>query len=126
MTLFSAASASSKDISVIHSMGYKAYLRPGISEGFAGVRSQKILTLSDVQKARNLPKHNWPQKVVYQTPASHRVMLMISLRDSEGFEKLKNASDSHFAVKRPKSIIGSSRTIWESELDGTVINLHLK
>ena len=33
----------------------KAYLRPGTSEGFANARNQKIITITDVEKARMLP-----------------------------------------------------------------------
>ena len=109
LALFSEASNNPKELSVIHSMDDKAFLRPGTGEGFAGVRNKKNLTLSDVEKARKLPKYDWPEKLVYQTPTSHRVMEKTSSKDSEGAEKLINEFDSHFVFIRPKSIIGSSQ-----------------
>eukprot|EP00794_Sanderia_malayensis_P000902 gene902-205_t len=115
LALFSEASDNSKEVSVIQSMDGKAYLRPGTGEGYAGVRNQKMLTLSDMEKARKLPKYDWQQKLVYQTPASHRVMVKTSSKDSEGVKKLINESDSHFVLIRPKSIIGSSGMVWASE-----------
>ena len=68
LVLFSEASDNPKELSVIHRMDVKAYLHPGTGEGFAGVRNQKILTLSDAEKARKLPKYDWPKKLVYQRP----------------------------------------------------------
>ena len=59
-----------KDYSIIHNMDCKAYLRPGTGKGFGGARKQKILTVAEVDKARKLPKYDWPQQLVYQTPAS--------------------------------------------------------
>ena len=35
---------------------------PGTSEGFSGARNQAILTLSDINRARKLPKYDWPEK----------------------------------------------------------------
>ncbi len=56
-----------------HSMDDKAYVRPGTSEGFSNSRRLKILTLAG-DGAHHLPKNNWPEKLVYQTPAAHRIM----------------------------------------------------
>ena len=65
-----------KDVSHLYFMRStddKAYLRPGISEGFSNARNQRILTPTDVDKARALPKYDWPEKLVYQTPGAHRI-----------------------------------------------------
>jgi hypothetical protein len=116
MAMFSEKAGDANKYSLIHSIDDKAYLRPGTSEGFSSARNQKILTLSDASKARQLPKYDWPQKLVYQTPGSHRVMTKQSINDDTGNEKLINDTDEHFVFVRPKSIIGSSGTVWASEM----------
>ena len=81
MSMFSEKAGDVKDYSLLHSIDDKAYIRPGTSEGFSSVRNQKILTLSDANKAKKLPKYHWPEKQVYQTPGSHRVMTKESVKD---------------------------------------------
>ena len=94
----------------------KAYLRPGTSEGFQNTRNQKILTLTDVAKAKQLPKYDWPEKLVYQTPGSHRIFTKISdMSEGSNEEKLLTDDDDHFVFIRPKAIIGSSGSTWASE-----------
>ena len=62
----------------------KAYLRPGTSEGFEKSRNVRILTLTDVNRARALPKYDWPEKPVYITPAAHRIFTKKgSIKDDE-------------------------------------------
>ena len=51
----------------------KAYLRPATSEGFEKSRNVRILTFTDVNRARELPKYDWAEKLVDITPASHRI-----------------------------------------------------
>ena len=48
----------------------KAYLRPGTSEGFEKTRNIRILTLAN-EGAKQLPKYDWPERMMYQTPATH-------------------------------------------------------
>lgn len=115
MALFSESAGTSKDYSIIHSMDDKAYLRPGTGEGFGGARKRKILTVAEVDKAKKLPKYDWPQQLVYQTPASHRIMTKESVKEGEDEEKLINKTDSHFVFVRPKSIAGSSGSVWASD-----------
>jgi hypothetical protein len=88
MAMFSESAGDAKEYSLIHSVDDKAYIRPGTSEGFSGTRNQKILTLSDASKAKKLPKYDWPQKLVYQTPGSHRIITKQSVKDDAGNEKL--------------------------------------
>ncbi len=57
----------------MQSMDDKPYLRPGTSKGFQNTWNQRILTSSEVEKARELPKYDWPEKLVYQTPGAHRI-----------------------------------------------------
>ena len=92
----------------------KAYLRPGTSEGFDKARNLRILTLSDHSKARKLPKYDWPEKMVYVTPGSHRVFTKSSVMN-ESEEKLITEEDRHYVFVRPKAIVGSSGTVWASE-----------
>ena len=63
-----------RHFTLIRSMDDKAYLRPGTSEGFCSVRNTRILTSSAETKMRKLPKYDWPQKMFYQTPSTHRIL----------------------------------------------------
>ena len=98
----------------MRSIDDKAYLRPGTSEGFLNTRCQKILTVSDVSKARQLPKYDWPQKLMYQTPGSHRIFTKTSVMSGDE-EKLIMKDDNHFVFIRPKAITNSSGSTWASE-----------
>ncbi|CAH3033710.1 unnamed protein product, partial [Porites lobata] len=65
-------------------------------------------------KARKLPKYDWPEKMVYVTPGSHRVFTKSSVMN-ETEEKLITENDRHYVFVRPKAIVGSSGTVWASE-----------
>ena len=93
----------------------KAYLRPGTSEGFSNTRNQHILTPIDVDKARALPKYDWPEKLVYQTPGVHRILSKSSTMSDVEEEKLITEEDTHFVFVRPKAIVASSGSTWASE-----------
>ena len=114
MSFFSSKVKDSKDFCLIESTDDKACIRPGTSEGLEKTRNVRIMTRTDVEKARKLPKYDWPVKEVYQTPASHRIFTKRSEMVNDE-EKLVTDSDHHFAFVRPKSIIGSSGTVWASE-----------
>ena len=92
----------------------KAYIRPGTSEGFDKTRNIRILTLSDEATARKLPKYDWPEKLVYVTPGSHRIFTKSGIT-VEGEEKLITEDDFHHVFMRPKSLVGSSGSVWASE-----------
>ena len=62
----------------MRSIDDNAYLRPGTSEGFNSVRNGRILTPAASEKMRKLPKYDWPIKKVYQTPLTHRVLMLES------------------------------------------------
>jgi len=51
----------------------KAYLRPGTTEGFEKTRNVKVPTHSN-EVARHLPKYDWPESSMYQTPETHRIL----------------------------------------------------
>ena len=74
----------------------------------------KILTVTDKDAARKLPKYDWPERLVYQTPASHRVFSKQSV-EQDGDEKLVTNEDNHFVFIRPKVIVESSGSVWASE-----------
>lgn len=65
------------------------------------------MTLTDVNRARALSKYDWPEKLVYITPAAHRIFTKKgSIKDDE--ETLEIDEDHHFVYVRPKAIIESS------------------
>ena len=114
MAFFSKANEETRKFCFMQSVDDKAYLRPGTSEGFQHTRNQRILTSSDAQKARELPKYDWPEKLVYQTPGAHRIFTKSSIM-SDTNEKLVTDDDNHFVFVRPKALVGSSGTVWASE-----------
>ena len=116
MDFFSKAKEATRRYCFMKSIDDKAYLRPGTSEGFQNTRNQRILTSSEVQKARELPKYDWPEKLVYQTPGAHRIFTKSSIMsDTCTKEKLITEDDNHFVFVRPKALVGSSGTVWASE-----------
>ena len=73
---FSAQISDARKFCLMRSTDDKAYIRPDTSEGFEKARNIRILTLSDEAKARKLPKYDWPEKLVYVTPGSHRILAL--------------------------------------------------
>ena len=114
MEFFSKAKEVTRRFCFMQSVDDKAYLRPGTSEGFQHTRNQRILTSSDAQKARELPKYDWSEKLVYQTPGAHRIFTKSSTM-SDTSEKLVTDDDNHFVFVCPKAIVGSTGTLWASE-----------
>lgn len=102
------------DNSLLHSMDDKAYVRPGTSEGCEKTRRVRILNLSD-EGAKQLPKYDWPQQMVYQTTSAHRIMTKSPVV-IDGQTKMVTDSDNHFVIVRPKAIVDSSGTTWASEI----------
>ncbi|XP_070570891.1 uncharacterized protein [Ptychodera flava] len=112
---FSEASKTTSHLCMMQSTDDKAYLRPGTSEGFEKTRSQKILSSTDIEHARKLPKYDWPEKLVYQTPGTHRLFTKAPAMSDTGNEILITNHDDHFVFVRPKAIVGSSGSVWASE-----------
>ena len=110
---FSERAKANKKYCLMRSIDDKAYLRPGTSEGFNSVRNKRILTPAASEKMRKLPKYDWPIKKVYQTPLTHRV-LMLEGFDVEGNEKLGSTGDSHYVFVRLKSFVDFSGTTSET------------
>ena len=101
-------------LGLIHSMDDKAYLRPGTSEGFEKTRRGKIVTLSG-EGAPQLPKYDWPEALMYQTPASHRLITKHT-EEIDGKDTLVTSTDNHLVTIRPKAYVDSSGTTWASEI----------
>ncbi|CAB3990934.1 RNA-directed DNA polymerase from transposon X-element [Paramuricea clavata] len=84
-------------ICFMRSIDDKAYLRLGTSEGFLNTRNKNILTLTDVEKAKKLPKYDCPEKLVYQTPGSHHIFTKeCTMSNDKDEEKLLTKDDNHF------------------------------
>ena len=63
------------------------------------------------------PKYDWPEKMMYQTPATHRILNKEGI-DVNGEEKLVSIADEHFVFICPKQIVDSSGTTWANERHG--------
>jgi hypothetical protein len=44
------------DLAILYSADNKNYIRPGTSEGLSKTRNERIITLTDAEKAKKLPK----------------------------------------------------------------------
>lgn len=105
---FSDRSSNERKYCFARSSDDKAYLRPGTSEGFEKTRNVRILTLTN-EGARQLPKYDWPERMMYQTPATHRILNKEGV-EVDGKEKLISSGDKHIVIVRPKQIVDSSGT----------------
>lgn len=103
----------STKLNLIHSMDDKAYVRPGTSEGFEKTRNIKILTVNG-DGARQLPKYDWPEQKMYQTPTAHRIMEK-NLEYVNEQPTLVTTKDTHIVFVRPKAFVDSSGSTWASE-----------
>lgn len=111
--LFSSKTSNERKFCFACSSDDKAYLRPGTSEGFEKTRNVRILTLTN-EGARQLPKYDWPERMMYQTPATHRILNKEGV-EVDGKEKLISSGDKHIVIVRPKQIVDSSGTTWANE-----------
>lgn len=111
---FLCENASDRQYALIHSMDDKAYVRPGTSEGLEKTRKVRIINLTG-EGAKQLPKYDWPEKLVYQTPSAHRIMTK-KIDDIDGKKRLVVEDDKHVVVVRPKAFVDSSGSSWASEI----------
>lgn len=79
----------------------KAYVTPGTSEGFARARNVRILTPAAARKARSLPKYDWLEPSMYQTPATHRILHRMGT-SVDGKEKIVQMATSTMCSLAPK------------------------
>ena len=93
----------------------KAYIRPGTSERFSNTQRGKIFTVTDEKRSRKLPKYDWPEKLVFQTQASHRIFTKEAVVQGEE-EKLITAKDAFIVFIRPKAFVPSTGSTCRSEI----------
>lgn len=83
-------------------------------EGLEKTRNVKILTLGGAG-ARQLPKYDWPVRLVYQTPGAHGIIEKEGVIMDDESQKLITKSETHVVVVRPKAYTSSSGTTWANE-----------
>ena len=88
----------------------KAYVRPGTSEGFV-----RILSTSNSNE-RKLPKYDWPEKQMYQTPGAHTIIEkeVVSIEGEKTFLK---TSDHYFVSMCVCGTTWASEHIWLRQKD---------
>lgn len=113
-TFFGTPVENSRHFCFMRSIDDKAYLRPDTSEGFSKVRNTRILTVTASERAKKLPKYDWPESLVYITPSTHSVFRKrpVQINDED---KLVMDSDRHFVVVPPKAIVDCSGATWANE-----------
>ncbi len=92
----------------------KAYLRPGTGIGMDKSRKRVNLQLTDPDKMKELPEHDFGDPRLFVTPSSHRVMHKRT-ETIDDHTVVKTVNDQTFAFFRPKQKTGSSASVWSSE-----------
>ena len=92
------------------------YVAPGTKAGFDRARQKKIFCPQDKHQVHGLPKYDFPDSTLYQTPGSHRLLQKIP-QVTSGIEKLARDPnfDHHHVYIRPKITQDSSGLTWSSE-----------
>ena len=93
----------------------KAYLRPGTDCGFRETKASKIIQVSDEKIQRKLPQHDFPASKICITPRSFRIMRW-KTEVTDGKTEQIQSDDQSLVTILPKFYIGSSGSIWASEL----------
>ena len=95
------------------------YVAPGTKEGFDRARQKKIFCPQDKEKVHGLPKYDFPDSTLYQTPGSHRILQKVPQTISEDGQDEKLSRDPnwdhHNVYIRPKVTQDSSGLTWSSE-----------
>ena len=78
-------------------------------------RKQKIFQPSDQDQSRKLPKYDFPVNMINITPASHRIMNK-EVHQVSGKDEIKLTEDQSVVFVRPKYFVGSSGSVWGSEI----------
>ena len=90
-------------------------MRPGTDVRFRETKSGSIFQVADEEKQRKLPLHDFPVNKVYVTPSSFRVMKW-KVESINGIDNLVRTEDQSLVTVRPKYYVGSSGSVWASEL----------
>ena len=93
------------------------YVAPGTKEGFDRARQKKIYCPADIEKRHGIPKYDFPDSTLYQTPGSHRILQKVMKDVGQASEKLARDVDwdHHNVYVRPKITQDSSGLTWSSE-----------
>ena len=81
-----------------------------ISAGMESARLVVKIHLSNAERQRSLPKHDWSMKMVYLTPGMTR-RFSYELRNIEGKKKLKVKDDNAIVFNRLKFWIGNGARV---------------
>ena len=95
-------------------MDDKAYSCPDTSTGMAGARNIKVFQRSDENKARKLPKYDFPTAMVNMTQGTYRIMSK-NITTIAGNDEIETV-DKAYVFVRPKYFVWSSGSVWASEL----------
>ncbi|CAC5384129.1 unnamed protein product [Mytilus coruscus] len=102
------------NVSLEVSMDDKAYLRPGTDVGFRETKAGKIIDVTDQNRSRKLPQHDFAEPKVYQSPSSYRIMTW-KAEEINGEEKMIKEKDQSVVVIRPKYYVPSNGSNWASD-----------
>ena len=93
------------------------YVAPKTKEGFDRARQKHIFCPADVEKRHGVPKYDFPDSTLYQTPGSHRILQKTAINVGQAEEKLARDPDwdHHHVYVRPKITQDSSGLTWSSE-----------
>ena len=102
--------------SLIISFDDKAYLRPGTDVGVRDVKKGVIFDVADPQKQKQLPQHDFnSEPKVHQTPSSFR-FIRGNVENIGEEQRFVHTEDQTVVTVRPKYFIGSSGSVWASDL----------
>ena len=93
------------------------YVASKTKEGFDRARQKKIYCQADVEKRHGVPKYDFPDSTLYQTPGSHRILQKSSINIGQDKEKLARDPDRdhHHVYMCPKITQDSSGLTCSSE-----------
>ncbi|CAB3984325.1 RNA-directed DNA polymerase from transposon X-element [Paramuricea clavata] len=103
----------------------KVYVRPDTDVGFRNTKSQGILQVTDLNAAKKLPQHDFGNPDAHVTPSAVRLVTWQeeNVDDIKIFLKKKTLvkdKDQSFVMLRPKKLVGSSGSVWASNLMGYI------
>ncbi len=107
--------AENKARSLMISFDDKAYIRPGTDVGARDVKKGVVYDVSDTSKQKQLPQHDFCEANVHQTPSSFR-FINGKVEDIGSENKFVHEEDQTIVTVRPKAYIGSSGSVWASDL----------
>ncbi|CAB4034909.1 RNA-directed DNA polymerase from transposon X-element, partial [Paramuricea clavata] len=93
--------------------------------GFRNTKSQGILQVTDLNAAKKLPQHDFGNPDAHVTPSAVRLVTWQeeNVDDIKIFLKKKTLvkdKDQSFVMLRPKKLVGSSGSVWASNLMGYI------